>query len=147
MPISNRTFLPLAWPSQIKDRVTLTLERICFVSRFRRELEASDWIACNYGFQSFIVLVDGLVENLLGMSPIITRVAVTCTQIALSQLWKSWSVVIGNSLGEYEALEIAGLHSVLDTILLVAERAEFIISRCVTGSHAILTVHASFSRV
>lgn len=57
------------------------------------------------------------------------------------------SVVIGHSLGEYATLQVAGVLSVLDTIILVGMRAELMVSRCVVGSHAMLAVRASFSPV
>ncbi|KUJ15366.1 ketoacyl-synt-domain-containing protein [Mollisia scopiformis] len=121
------------------------------VDQFRRDLEDYNQIACSHGFPSFIGLIDGTVENLVNVSPIVTQLAITCIEMALAQLWRSWgiepTVVIGHSLGEYAALQVAGVLSILDTILLVGKRAELLVSRCAMGSHAMLAVRASFSSV
>lgn len=41
-------------------------------AQFRRDLEDYDRIACNHGFPSFIGLIDGSVNNLAELSPIVT---------------------------------------------------------------------------
>jgi iterative type I PKS product template protein len=121
------------------------------ISQFRCDLEDYDQIACSHGFPSFIGLIDGSIDDIANISPIITQLAITCSQIALAQLWRSWgiepAVVVGHSLGEYAALQVAGVLSILDTILLVGKRAELLLSRCAMGSHAMLAVRASFSHV
>lgn len=121
------------------------------VAHFRRDLEDYNQIACSHGFPSFIGLIDGTIDDLANVSPTVTQLAITCSEIALAKLWRSWgiepAVVIGHSLGEYAALQVAGVLSILDTILLVGKRAELLVGRCAMGSHAMLAVRASFSSV
>jgi iterative type I PKS product template protein len=121
------------------------------VAQFRRDLEDYDQIACSHGFPSFIGLIDGSIQDLTDVSPVITQLAIACSEMALAQLWKSWgvtpSVVVGHSLGEYAALQVAGVLSVLDTILLVGRRAQLLVTNCAVGSHGMLAVRASFATV
>jgi iterative type I PKS product template protein len=121
------------------------------VAQFRRDLEDYDQIACSHGFPSFIGLVDGTIEDLTDVSPVVTQLAIACSEMALAQLWKSWgvtpSVVVGHSLGEYAALQIAGVLSALDTILLVGRRAQLLVANCAVGTHGMLAVRASFAAV
>jgi iterative type I PKS product template protein len=121
------------------------------VAQFRADLQDFDHIACDQGFPSFIGLIDGSINDMTNVSPIVTQLAITCSEIALANLWKSWgvtpSVVIGHSLGEYAALQIAGVLSVLDTILLVGHRAELLVSGCDIGSHGMLAVRASLASI
>jgi len=121
------------------------------VEQFRRDIEDYDQIACSQNYPSFVGLIDGSTTDLVNTSPIATQLAITCSQIALGRLWKSWgvtpSVVVGHSLGEYAALHIAGVLSIMDTIYLVGRRAEMLVTNCETGTHGMLAVHAEFSSV
>ncbi|TVY82326.1 Conidial yellow pigment biosynthesis polyketide synthase [Lachnellula suecica] len=118
---------------------------------FRRDISDFDSLAVSQGFPSFIGLIDGTIKDLVDVSPVVTQLAITCSQIALTHLWSSWgitpSVVVGHSLGEYAALHVAGVLSVLDTIILVGRRAQLLVSACTIGSHAMLAVRASLSSV
>ena len=119
------------------------------VPQFRADLEDYDHIACSHGLPSFIGLIDGTVQDLADVSPVVTQLAIACSEMALAQLWKSWglapSAVIGHSLGEYAALQVAGVLSALDTILLVGRRAQLLVANCAVGTHGMLAVRASFA--
>lgn len=121
------------------------------VEQFRLDIEDFDQIACNSGFPSFMGIINGSAKEMENISPVATQLAITCSQIALARLWKSWginpSVVIGHSLGEYAALHVAGVLSIFDTIYLVGRRAELLVSNCKVGTHGMLAVRAEFSSV
>ncbi|KAL8795408.1 MAG: hypothetical protein Q9195_002149 [Heterodermia aff. obscurata] len=71
--------------------------------------------------------------------------------MALARLWISWGVsphlVVGHSLGEYAALNIAGAISDSDTIYLVGKRALLLEQHCMLGTHAMLAVKASLTEL
>ena len=118
-------------------------------SQFKSDLLDFDSIGQGQGFPSFLPLVDGTVSDVQLLSPLIVQLGLTCIQMALSRLWKSWGVtpdvVVGHSLGEYAALNVAGVLSVSDTIFLVGERARCLQDRCTAGTHAMLAVKAPLS--
>lgn len=120
------------------------------VYAFRRNIEDYDQMARSMEFDSFIGLIDGS-GSLENASPVMTQLAITCVEIALAQLWKSWgvepSVVVGHSLGEYAALQVAGVLSIVDTIFLVGHRAQLLVDNCAQGTHGMLAVRAGFSSV
>ncbi|KAL8723506.1 MAG: hypothetical protein Q9225_000239 [Loekoesia sp. 1 TL-2023] len=113
---------------------------------FRSDLLSFDNIAIGQGFPSFLPLVqeDVAVSNL---SPIVVQLGLTCIQMALTRLWRTWGItpaaVLGHSLGEYAALSAAGVLSASDTIFLVGERARLLQEKCTIGSHAMLAVMLS----
>ena len=121
------------------------------VEQFHRDIEDFDQIARGQGFPSFVGLIDGSTTDLASASPVSTQLAITCTEIALAKLWESWgvvpSVVVGHSLGEYAALHVAGVLSILDTIVLVGRRAQLLVSTCAVGTHGMLAVRAEFSSI
>lgn len=118
---------------------------------FRDDLLRFEKIAHLHGFESFRPLIDGSVTDVNSLSPQLVQVGLTCVQIALARLWISWGVqpaaVVGHSLGEYAALQIAGVLSISDTIYLVGSRAKVLQEACVFGSHAMLAVKSSVATV
>ncbi|KAL8714640.1 MAG: hypothetical protein Q9220_001589 [cf. Caloplaca sp. 1 TL-2023] len=117
------------------------------VSSFRASLARYDRLAQSQGFPSFLQLIDGSIDSLDLVGPVVSQIGTTCIQMSLAQLWISWGVspstVIGHSLGEYAALHIAGVLSASDAIFLVGTRARLLEERCKVGSHAMLAVKAS----
>lgn len=118
-------------------------------SQFKSDLLDFDSIGRGQGFPSFLPLVEGSVSDVQTLSPLVVQLGLTCIQMALSRLWKSWGVtpdvVVGHSLGEYAALNVAGVLSVSDAIFLVGERARCLQDRCTVGTHAMLAVKAPLS--
>lgn len=102
---------------------------------FRSDLELFNNLAQSQGFVPFLGLVDGSVEDIKQISPVAVQLGLVCIQIALVRLWASWGIkptcVLGHSLGEYAALNAAGVLSVADTIHLVGERARQMEEKCV----------------
>jgi len=113
--------------------------------QFHADLEEFNEIAVRLGLPSFLPLIDGSVD-VKDLPPTAVQLGMTCVQMALTRLWSSWginpSVVIGHSLGEYAALQAAGVLSVSDTIYLVGRRAALLEEKCTVGTHAMLAVRA-----
>lgn len=122
------------------------------LSFFRSEVHRFDQIAQKMGFPSFLpVFVSGAGTRLDKFTPTAVQLANTCMQIALARLWISWGIkptaVIGHSLGEYAALNIAGVLSDADTIFLVGRRAQLLEEKCQRGTHSMLAVLAPPSMI
>ncbi|KAL9030755.1 MAG: hypothetical protein Q9196_001159 [Gyalolechia fulgens] len=120
-------------------------------SQFRSEILQFDEIGQSQGFPSFRPLIEGTPADVAGLPPVIVQLGSACVQMALARLWISWGVapakVLGHSLGEYAALNVAGVLSVSDTIYLVGKRALELEHNCTPGTHTMLAVAASVSSV
>ena len=118
-------------------------------SQFQMDILQFEDIAQSQGLPSFKALIDGSLPDISGLSPTIVQLGSTCVQMALARLWISWgvvpAVVIGHSLGEYAALNVAGVLSASDCIYLVGKRAHELESNCAPGTHAMLAVATSMS--
>lgn len=118
-------------------------------SQFRSDILRFDDMAQVQGLPSFQALIDGSLLDISSLSPTIVQLGSTCVQMALARLWISWGVVppvvLGHSLGEYAALNVAGVLSASDCIYLVGKRAHELESKCAPGTHAMLAVAASMS--
>ncbi|KAJ6043159.1 type I iterative polyketide synthase [Penicillium canescens] len=118
------------------------------LSLFRSELRRFDRLAQSMGLPSFLsIFLDVTESQLDDFTPTVVQLANTCMQIALARVWGSWgitpSAVVGHSLGEYAALNTAGVLSDADTIFLVGRRAQLLEEKCHRGTHAMLAVLAS----
>ncbi|EXJ92028.1 hypothetical protein A1O3_00578 [Capronia epimyces CBS 606.96] len=113
--------------------------------QFRGDIEQFNEIALRQGLPSIMPLIDGSVE-VQHLPPTVVQLGMCCIQMALTRLWATWgitpSVVIGHSLGEYAALQAAGVLSVADTIYLVGMRAQLLEQKCTAGTHAMLAVRS-----
>lgn len=118
-------------------------------SQFTSDIRRFDSIGQSQGFPSIQPLIDGSVPDIKELSPLVVQLGTTCLQMALARLWISWgvqpTVVIGHSLGEYAALNVAGVLSASDTIYLTGKRAQLLQEQCTTGTHTMLAVKASHS--
>lgn len=119
-------------------------------SQFRAHIEHFDRIVQSQGFPSIVPLIDGSapIEEL---SPIVTQLGTTCIQMALTKFWISLGViptfVLGHSLGEYAALNAAGILTTSDAIYLAGRRAQLLTEKCQVGTHAMLAVKSSVAQV
>lgn len=115
--------------------------------QFRSDILDFDRIGRSQGFPSFLPLVDGTITDATQFTPFVLQLGQICIQMALARLWISWgispSAVIGHSLGQYAALNVAGVLSVSNTIYLVGRRAELLEEHCTAGTHSLLAVAAS----
>ena len=118
---------------------------------FRSHILHLDSLAQGQGFPSFIPAINGSYPKDHAHSPVVTQLALVCTEIALTKYWGSLGVkpdvVIGHSLGEYAALHVAGVLSASDTIFLVGQRAKMLERKCQIGSHKMMAVRASLAQI
>jgi iterative type I PKS product template protein len=114
-------------------------------AQFRGDIEEFNEIALRQGLPSIMPLINGEKE-VQTLPPTVVQLGMCCIQMALTRLWATWgitpSVVIGHSLGEYAALQAAGVLSVADTIYLVGKRASLLEQKCTAGTHAMLAVRS-----
>lgn len=120
-------------------------------SQFQTDIRYLDNLAKNLSLPSILPAIVGNSDDAAGLSPLVVQLALVCVQIALVKLWNSWGitpdVVVGHSLGEYAALNAAGVLSVDDTIHLVGQRAKLLQGNCSAGTHAMLAVKAPLSDI
>jgi len=120
-------------------------------SLFRETIDEFEQIARIHGFPSFIPLIDGSAQDVSSLSPVVVQLGVVCFEMAMAKLWESWgikpNVVLGHSLGEYAALNVAGILSVSDTIYLVGVRAQLLVERCTAGTHVMVAVRGPLDSV
>ncbi|KAJ5795215.1 hypothetical protein N7457_001814 [Penicillium paradoxum] len=119
-------------------------------SQFRAHIEHLDCIGQSQGFPSIVSLVDGSIP-IEEHSPVATQLGTTCVQMALTKYWGSLGVtptfVLGHSLGEFAALNAAGVLTTSDTIYLAGRRAQLLTEQCKVGTHAMLAVKSSVAQV
>ncbi|OQU98243.1 polyketide product template domain-containing protein isoform 1 [Cladophialophora immunda] len=115
-------------------------------NQFKADIRRFDLLARNQGLPAILPLVDGstAIEKL---SPVVVQTGAVCVQMALVRLWQSWGIkpaaVIGHSLGEYAALQAAGVLSINDAVFLTGTRAKRLEQHCTMNTHAMLSVAAS----
>ncbi|EXV02536.1 polyketide synthase, DHN melanin biosynthesis [Metarhizium robertsii] len=117
---------------------------------FRTQILACNQICLSHGFPSILEIFKQDVD-MNSLEPLLVQLGTTCLQMSLVAFWKSLGVTpdfcIGHSLGEYAALQAAGVLSVSDTIYLTGIRARMLQEKCSAGSHAMLAVRAPLARV
>ncbi|KAK7530819.1 polyketide synthase module [Phyllosticta citribraziliensis] len=123
-------------------------KQLLCLPQFRADIERFDGIIKSYGFQEIMPIVDGTcTEDLATLPPSTIQLAMACLEMALGKFMKTLGAVpqavIGHSLGEYAALNLAGVLSDSDTIYLVGKRAQLLEKHCTVGSHSMLSVDSS----
>jgi acyl transferase domain-containing protein len=119
---------------------------------FRDEIIRFDHLCRQMGFPGILPLFQASNgSDINDYPPVVVQLANTCMQIALARIWMSWgiipTVVVGHSLGEYAALNIAGVLSDSDTVFLVGRRAQRLQEICEPSSHSMLAVIASVGAI
>lgn len=113
-------------------------------SCFRNEVRRLEQIGQSLGFPSVLAVIQSKEQDIGIFAPAAVQLATTCVQIALSRLWASWGItpvaVVGHSLGEYAALNIAGVLSDTDAVYLVGKRAQLLEEKCAQDTHSMLVV-------
>ena len=152
-PISTTGPPPIAFAftGQGASHKSMNLELFHDSPYFHSQILHLDSLAQGQGFSSFIPAIDGSYPQDHAHSPVVTQLALVCTEIALAKYWESLgvkpNVVIGHSLGEYAALHVAGVLSASDTIFLVGQRARLLEKKCQVGSHKMLAVRGSLAEI
>lgn len=118
---------------------------------FRQSIDEFNNLAQIHGFPSFMPLIDGSEQDMLKLSPVVVQLGLCSFEMALARLWMSWgitpSALLGHSLGEYAALNVAGVLSASDTIYLVGARARLLMEKCTGYTHAMLAIKASVDTI
>ena len=118
---------------------------------FREHIMHLDSLARGQGFPSFIAALDGSHDKDYAHSPVVTQLALVCTEIALAKYWASLGVkpdiVMGHSLGEYAAMHVAGVITANEAIFMVGRRAQMLQEKCKIGSHTMMAVRGSLSQI
>ena len=118
-------------------------------SQFKNDIVKFDKVCKMQGFASILSLIDGSETDLSKLPPLVVQLGATCVQMAILRLYTSWgiepTVVVGHSLGEYAALNAAGVLSPTDAIYLCGTRAKLLQEKCQAGTHTMLAVRASVS--
>ncbi|KAL9094354.1 MAG: hypothetical protein Q9165_003495 [Trypethelium subeluteriae] len=152
-PIGNSGPPPIAFAftGQGASYKSMDLELYRDVSTFREHIQHLDSLARRLGFPSFVPALDGSRPKDHTHSPVVTQLALVCTEIALAKHWASLGVkpdiVVGHSLGEYAAMHIAGVVTANDAIFMVGRRAQMLQERCTIGSHTMIAVRASLEQI
>lgn len=120
-------------------------------SSFRSDIHRFDLIARNLGFSSFKPFFTATGGVISEYTPLVSQLAIVCLEMALARLWKSWGIfphaVVGHSLGEYAALNVAGVLSDSDTIYLVGKRAQLLQEHCLLSTHSMLAIRANLADI
>ena len=117
--------------------------------KFRSNMGRFDDMARELGFPSILPLIEGTCSDseIAALPAPTVQLGITCLEMAIGKVWKSLGVVpqavIGHSLGEYAALNFAGVLSDSDTIYLVGRRAQLLEEHCTVGTHSMLAVKSS----
>ena len=116
-------------------------------SSFRRDVDRFDMMATSLGFPHFKFFFTASEGESFEPTPLVSQLAIVCLEMALARMWISWGIVphsvVGHSLGEYAALNIAGVLSDSDTIYLVGKRAQLLQEHCLPGTHSMLAMKAN----
>lgn len=119
--------------------------------RFKADIQRHSQLAQIHGFTSFTHIFETKSSDIQQFPPLEVQLALCSLQMALSSLLQSFGVhpsaVVGHSLGEYAALNVAGVLSESDALYLVGKRAELLQEYCNRGTHAMLAVKASKAKL
>lgn len=119
---------------------------------FRKTADLCAEICASQKFPPFLDIITTDTTDISTKNAAQIQLAVVTLQISLTAFWRfsagiEPAMVIGHSLGEYAALNAAGVLSLTDTLYLVGQRALLLLERCEPNSCAMLSVSASAATV
>ncbi|KAJ9605946.1 Non-reducing polyketide synthase PKS8-1 [Cladophialophora chaetospira] len=151
IPQSDPPPIAFTFTGQGASHKSMDLELYRDVPTFRDHIHHLDRLAQGQGFPSFVPALDGSHPVDHAHSPVVTQLALVCSEMALAKYWASLGVkpdiVLGHSLGEYAAMHVAGVTSAADTIFMVGRRAQLLQDKCTIGSHTMMAVRASLAKI
>lgn len=113
---------------------------------FKMDLDRLNAIAEGQGFGTILPYIRGIEDTNQETPPLTVQLSHVSLQIALARLWGSWGIVpaavLGHSLGEYAALNYAGVLSDFDTLWICGQRVKLLEAHCQAGTHAMLAVRS-----
>lgn len=113
-------------------------------SQFRGIIAELERICDFLGFPSFTNLIADPDLKAESVNIVQLHLSLVVLEIALTNYWALCGIkpdiVMGHSIGEYAALCAAGILSSFDTLYLVGKRAQLLQSKCVSGTHAMLSI-------
>ncbi|KAH0277588.1 putative polyketide synthase, partial [Aureobasidium melanogenum] len=131
---SAKSQIAFTFTGQGASHKSMSLQLYRDLPTFRESIQQLDDLAKIQGFPSFVPAFDGSHDKDHLHSPVITQLALVCTEIALTKYWETLGVkpdvVCGHSLGEYAAMHAAGIISASEAIFM-------------SGSHIMMAVRAS----
>ena len=120
-------------------------------SRFKMTMDRFDAIVQAQGFGSILPYIRGIEDPTHEASSLTIQLAQVSLQMALARLWESWGIspagVLGHSLGEYAALNYAGVLSDFDVLWICGQRVKLLDSHCQAGTHTMLAVRGAHHEV
>lgn len=151
IPATGAPSVAFAFTGQGASYQSMNLELYHSCPYYQSQIQHLDSLAQSQGFPSFIPALDGSFPQDHTHKPVVTQLALVCTEIALARYWNLLgvqpSVVIGHSLGEYAAMHVAGVLSASDIIYLVGQRAQLLERKCLIGSHKMMAVSATLEEI
>ena len=114
---------------------------------FREVVNLCVNICAQHRFPPFLDIITDNDVDMSTKNTIQTQLAILTLELGLAAFWKSCgiqpSIVIGHSLGEYAALQVAGVFSTTDVLYLIGHRARLLLERCEAHTCSMLSIPTS----
>lgn len=114
---------------------------------FEAAVQACDALLSEHGFSPVTSFLNGSAPEDGADNIVTSQCACFVLQYALAKLWITWGVsadlVVGHSIGEYAAFAISGAIDWKDALLLVANRALLMVTKCASSSTGMISCRMS----